>query len=68
MRYTIVLTSVAEKRGFTQPAHTTIEGGSKMVLNENELLLIGDDVEKVASELGGHIMTHSEVINFIKNK
>lgn len=39
-----------------------------MVLNENELLLIGDDVEKVASELGGRIMTHSEVINIIKNK
>ena len=37
-----------------------------MILNENDLRKLGEDITTVAQMLGGVIMTHSELINQIK--
>ena len=39
-----------------------------MIVNENELRLIGNDIEEVAKSLDGKLLTHAEVMNEIKQE
>lgn len=63
MRYALIERNVAEKAGYSPLTHRIV--GSKMILNENELRADGD-AEETARNLGGFLMTHSEVTNKIR--
>lgn len=64
MLYTIIDKDRGEQNGFRSVNHRIIR--SKMILNENDLRKLGEDITTVAQMLGGVIMTHSELINQIK--
>ncbi len=66
MFYAVVDTARAEEAGFPRLTHTILEEGKKMILNENELLKVGDDIQSVAESLGGVVYTLGEVINIYK--
>lgn len=66
MRYSIIYTKLGEKYGLLPRLHKLTSNGEKMVVNENELLLIDGDIEKAASILGGAVMSHAETINELK--
>ncbi len=68
MLYAVVDTARAEEMGFPRLTHTILEEGKKMILNENELLKVGDDIQSVAEILGGVVYTLGEVINIYKKK
>lgn len=68
MFYAVVDTARAEEAGFPRLTHTILEEGKKMILNENELLKVGDDIQSVAESLGGVVYTLGEVINIYKKK
>lgn len=55
MRYAIVDTSKAEAKGINPKYHRMNNTGSKMAVNENELLKISDDPEVAAEKLGGKL-------------
>lgn len=54
MRYAIVETSKAEAKGLKAKLHRTNNTGSKMAVNENELLKVNENPE-TAAELGGKL-------------
>lgn len=66
MRYSIIYTKLGEKYGLLPHLHKLTSNGEKMVVNENELLLIDGDIEKAASILGGAVMSQAETINELK--
>lgn len=66
MRYSIIETKLGEKYGLLSHLHKLTSNGEKMVVNENELLLIDGDIEKAASILGGAVMSQAETINELK--
>lgn len=55
MRYAIVDTSKAEANGMKAKLHRTNNTGSKMAVNENELLKVNENPETAAAELGGKL-------------
>ena len=68
MLYSIIDAKLGKKKGFLPLTHRTLENGELMVVNENELKNLGDDITAEARKLGGSIMTHSELLNKIRNK
>lgn len=46
--------------------HLVLEDKGKVIVNENELRLVDDDINKAASILGGEVLTNGQIINFIK--
>jgi len=68
MRYSIVDAKKGEDYGFLPVLHQTTANGTKMVLNENELLHIDSDIDNAASLLGGVVMSEAEVLNIINQK
>ena len=66
MRYSIIDTEKGEQQRLYARLHRTLKNGTKMIVNENELLKIGSDVEAVAKNLGGTLLTNAEVDNEIK--
>ena len=68
MLYSIIDAKLGEEKGFLPITHRTLENGELMVVNENELKNLGDDITAEARKLGGSIMTHSELLNKIRNK
>ncbi len=66
MRYSIIDTEKGEQQRLYARLHRTLKNGTKMIVNENELLKIGSDVEAVAKKLGGTLLTNAEVDNEIK--
>lgn len=46
--------------------HLVLEGEGKVIVNENELRLVDDDINKAASILCGEVLTNGQIINFIK--
>lgn len=65
MRYAIIDVKCGENVGFLKEAHLMVDGGRKMVVNENELLDFGD-VDEVAASMGGTLMGIGEVKEEIK--
>ena len=66
MLYSIIDSKLGEEKGFLPLTHRTLKKGEFMVVNENELSKLGGDIYEVARELGGSIMTHSELLNKIR--
>lgn len=66
MLYSVIDTKKGENAGFASAAHILLKDGGKMIVNENELRKAGDDIVSAARELGGGILTHSEVTNIMK--
>ena len=60
MRYAIVDTSKAEAKGLKPKYHRTNNTGSKMAVNENELLKVDDNPEQAAEQLGGKLQDLQE--------
>lgn len=60
MRYAIVETSKAEAKGMKAKLHRTNNTGSKMAVNENELLKVDENPEQAATQLGGKLMELEE--------
>lgn len=63
MRYAIVETSKAEEKGLKAKLHRTNNTGSKMAVNENELLKVNENPETAAAELGGKLQELQEFKN-----
>lgn len=63
MRYAIVETSKAEAKGLKAKLHLTNNTGSKMAVNENELLKVNENPETAAAELGGKLQELQEFKN-----
>lgn len=63
MRYAIVETSKAEEKGLKAKLHRTNNTGSKMAVNENELLKVNENPETAATELGGKLQELQEFKN-----
>lgn len=63
MRYAIVETSKAEAKGLKAKLHRTNNTGSKMAVNENELLKVNENLETAAAELGGKLQELQEFKN-----
>ena len=60
MRYAIVETSKAEAKGLKPKYHRTNNTGSKMAVNENELLKVDENPEQAAKQLGGKLQELQE--------
>ena len=63
MKYCLASKQKALEYGFIELSHVTI--ADKMVLNENELRLLGEDIEEAAKAVQGDLMSYSQVINYI---
>lgn len=63
MRYAIVETSKAEAKGLKAKLHRTNNTGSKMAVNENELLKVNENPETAAAELGGKLQEFKNELN-----
>lgn len=61
MRYAIVDTDKASEKGMVPAYHKLNNVGTKMVVNENELLKVSPDPEVAARELGGSLTDLSDV-------
>lgn len=66
MLYAVVSAKKAEEKGFLPVIHRMFDNDRQMVLNENELRAINNDIGAVAEELGGKIVTYTEMMNIIK--
>lgn len=60
MRYAIVDTKKAEAKGLKAKLHRTNNTGSKMAVNENELLKVDANPESAAEQLGGKLQELQE--------
>ena len=65
MRYSIVEIKKAERHGLLARLHRVCFE-TKMVINENELLMVNDDIFIAASELGGEVLTERECFDELK--
>lgn len=63
MKYCLASKQKVLEYGFIELSHVTI--ADKMVLNENELRLLGEDIEEAAKAVQGDLMSYSQVINYI---
>ncbi|MGN1229898.1 MAG: hypothetical protein ACI4T5_09660 [Prevotella sp.] len=66
MIYAIINRKMAIEAGFKEISHVAID--NFMVVNENELRLLGDDIDETAKRLEGYLMTNSEVKEWIRTK
>lgn len=67
MRYAIVNTSKAEEHGFKKAYHVLSNDKKSMIVNENELRVLGD-ADKEAKRLGGKLMSRKELNNIINSE
>lgn len=67
MMYSIINASKGQRYGFSEETHLMLRLGTYMVVNENELRKVCADIGEAAVLLGGTLLTHSELINIIKN-
>lgn len=67
MVYSIIDVAKGRSHGMTESTHRLLSAGSKMIVNENELRVIGDDIARTATELGGELLSYGELLNKIKN-
>ena len=63
MLYAVINKDMAVAKGFSEITHNVYD--DDMVVNENELRLLGDDI---ARQLGGRTMTLNELTEIIRKK
>ena len=69
MLYALVNKNKAVAKGFSEITHNVYD--DDMIVNENELRLLGDDIDdidSIARQLGGRTMTFNELNEIIKKK
>ena len=67
MLYAIINTKKGEENGFLSLSHRTLSKGNKMIVNENELMLVDEDLSEAVKKLGGDkLLTNSELHNIIR--
>ena len=66
MLYALIDKDMAVAKGFPEITHNVYD--DDMVVNENELRLLGDDIDDIARQLGGRTMTLNELSEIIKKK
>lgn len=63
MKYAIIDVSKGERLGFEPHLHRLCSNGTKMVINESELLQVNENVDVAASMLGTTALTELEITN-----
>ena len=66
MLYALIDKDMAVAKGFSEITHNVYD--DDMVVNENELRLLGDDIDGIARQLGGRTMTLNELSEMIKKE
>ena len=66
MLYALINKNNAVAEGFSEITHDVYD--DDMVVNENELRLLGDDIDDIARQLGGRTMTLNELSEIIRKK
>ena len=69
MLYALIDKDMAVAKGFSEITHNVYD--DDMVVNENELRLLGDDIDDIddiARQLGGRTMTLNELSEIIRKK
>ena len=67
MLYSIINTKKGEEQGFLALSHRTLSEVKKMIVNENELMLVDEDIIEAVKKLGDKkLLTNSELHNTIK--
>ena len=66
MLYALVNKNKAVAKWFSEITHNVYD--DDMVVNENELRLLGDDIDNIARQLGGRTMTLNELSEIIRKK
>ncbi len=67
MRYCLADIAKAEALGIKSAFHKKSASGRKIVVNELELMRLGDDISKVAIKLGGDLLTLQQVKKQLNN-
>ncbi|MBR1526693.1 MAG: hypothetical protein IJ640_08550 [Prevotella sp.] len=67
MLYSIIETKLGEKQGLNPRLHRLTAKGTKMVVNENELLAVNPDIAEAAMTLGGTLLNEAETMNELKH-
>ena len=66
MLYALIDKNKAVAKGFSEITHNVYD--DDMIVNENELRLLGDDIDDIARQLGGRTMTLNELSKITKKK
>ena len=66
MLYALINKNKAVATGFSEITHNVYD--DDMIVNENELRLLGDDIDSIARQLGGRTMTLNELSEIIRKK
>ena len=66
MLYALIDKNKVVAKGFSEITHNVYD--DDMIVNENELRLLGDDIDSIARQLGGRTMTLNELSEIIKKK
>ena len=66
MLYALINKDMAVAKGCAEITHNVYD--DDMVVNENELRLLGDDSDNIARQLGGRTMTLNELSEIIRKK
>lgn len=66
MLYALIDKDMAVAKGFSEITHNVYD--DDMIVNENELRLLGDDIDDIARQLGGRTMTLNELSEIIRKK
>lgn len=64
MIYAVIDKNKGDSAGFLMITHNTY--GDKMIVNENELRLRGDDTSAVAKSLDGELMSYGQLQEWIR--
>ena len=68
MLYAIINTKKGEEQGFLKLSHRLLSNGKKMIVNENELRLVGENLSESVKKLGGEkLLTNRELHDIIKS-
>ena len=64
MIYAVIDKNKGDSAGCLMITHNT--DGDKMIVNENELRLRGDDIAAVAKSLDGELMSYGQLLEWIR--
>ena len=65
MLYAIINTKKGEEQGFLKLSHRLLSNGKKMIVNENELRLVGENLSESVKKLGGEKLLTNRELNYI---
>ena len=66
MLYALIDKNKAVAKGFSEITHNVYD--DDMIVNENELRVLGDDIDSIARQLGGRTMTLNELSEITRKK